>query len=591
MQALILATDEASKLHPLTEQVPAPLLPVLNRPVMAYTLELLVRAGLRDIGVAVYNKAGSIEAHFASGSRTAAQLTYLLQRESRGTAGSVRWAAAGNKETLVVLPGDALLEVDICAALAFHQSRGAIATAIVHEPQPGCPLNPIVVAPDGRITGFSAATAQPGARVFADTGAYIFEPQILDWLPPRQALDCYDELLPGLLGVEPLQAFVAEGYWNPIHSIPAYHQAQRDALSKAVSARGADNVPGTTSGSEGEKPGPRYLSIQDRELAPGVLVGRHVTVHPSARLIPPVYIGSGSQIERDAEVGPEVVIGANTVVDAGATVRNSSVLEGTYVGRLVKVDGRVVRGGLVVDAKSGDSLPVVDAFLLGEISPRLIVGVLSRVGDIMSALILLLLLLPALAVLTVPLLLTSLLAGQGGRVFELRSHVRWRRTGDGGAPEKQTYGVPHFRTRRANGAFLPLGSFLERTQLDALPVVFSVLKGDIRLVGVKPLDHSEAGQLVEEWQRLPYEGPAGLTGLWYVRANGADLDEIVATDAYYTATRGFLQDLYLLLATPAAWIRHWAPVRSGSSRPPRPRVEKQVLTAGWRRRSSPSSKV
>jgi NDP-sugar pyrophosphorylase family protein len=364
MQALILATDEASRLHPLTEHVPAPLLPVLNRPIMAYPLELLVRSGLRDIGIAVYNKAGAIEAHFATGTGSGAQLTYLLQREALGSAGSLRWAAAGLKTltqaTFVVLPGDALVDFDISAALAFHRSHGGIVTVIVHAPlasgapEPGYPFGPVAVAAGGRVTEFSPQAAEPVpvTRTFANTGAFIFEPQIIDWIASlqrqrqQQALDCHADLLQELLGREAVHAYVAEGYWNPIHSVPAYHQAQLDALAGATSAPLAGGAPDSAGSAAlprvGEAPAVRYVAVQDRELAPGILAGQHVSVHPSARLVAPVYIGAGSQIERDVELGPDVVIGANTIVDEGATIRNSSVLEGTYVGQSVMVDKRVV---------------------------------------------------------------------------------------------------------------------------------------------------------------------------------------------------------------------------------------------------------
>jgi NDP-sugar pyrophosphorylase family protein len=584
MQAIILATDEAPpgrdgpKLHPLTERVPAPLLPVLNRPLMAYPLELLVRAGLRDIGVAVYNKAGSIEARFGAGTGAGARLTYLLQREPLGTAGSLRWAASGLKETFVVLPGDAIVDVDIGDALEFHRSHGDVATVVVHAlrgsggPESDYPLRPVALGPKGRVTGFSADEQVPASQDYADTGVYIFEPRILDCIATlqrqlqRQALDCHADLLPQMLAAEAAHAYVAEGYWNPIHNVAAYHRAQLDALASAVAAPASALQSSTANGvsQTGGTPGVRYVSTQDKGLAPGILAGRHARVHPAARLVAPVYIGAGSQIEGQVELGPNVVIGPNTIVDEGATIRNSSILEGTYVGRLLKVEGRVVRGSLVIDTGSGEGLRVEDPFLLAESSPRLIVSVLSRVADSVGALLLLLLSLPALALVTLALLLTSLFADSPGRVFELRSRVRWRRASEVDAPERQTYGVPYFRTRRSGGRLLPLGAFLERTQLGRLPALVGVLKGDLRLVGVKPLHPAEADRLVEEWQRLPYEGPAGFTGLWYVQATGADLDEVVATDAYYTATRSFGEDVRLLLLTPIAWASRFAPNRADS---------------------------
>jgi hypothetical protein len=215
-------------------------------------------------------------------------------------------------------------------------------------------------------------------------------------------------------------------------------------------------------------------------------------------------------------------------------------------------------------------------------------------------LLLLLLALPALALAALALLLASALAGRPARVLEFRPRVRWQRTGEyddvglhGGA-EKQTYGVLHFRTRREDGgresgAQAPLVAFLERTELDRLPALLSVLKGDLRLVGVRPLTPAEADHLVEEWQRLPYEGPAGFTGLWYVRANGADLDEIVATDAYYTATRSLLEDLHVLLSTPAAWIAGWARTPRARSKPQwrtwRSNLQRRIPSLAWRRQA------
>ncbi len=576
MQALILSTDEAppggaAKLHPLTERIPAPLLPVLNRPLMAYPLELLSRGGLRNIGVAVHHQAGRIEAHFGAGTGHAAQLTYFLQREPLGSAGSLRWAASALKETFVVLPGDALVHFDVCAALEFHRAHGGVATVIAHTPELSYPLQAVAVGPDGVARGL-APEETPDARILSATGAYIFEPRVFDCISslqrarPRQPLDIYRDLLPELIGRDGVYAFATEGYWNPIRDVPAYHQAQLDALRGALTRK--DEV--------GAVP---YVSMQEREIAPGILVGRRATIHPTARLVAPVYIGAGSQIERDAEVGPGAVIGANAIVDAGATVTDSCVLEGTYVGQLVKVEGRVVRGGLVLDADSGEGLRIVDPFLLGEVSPRLIarplLGLLARAADSLVALLLLLLALPALAVIAAALLVTSLATRQAGRVIELRPRVRWRKGGeaDGVAAERETYGMPHFRTRRADGGYLPMGAFLERTQLDRIPALVSVMNGDLRVVGVKPLTPAEADRLTEEWQRLPYERGqlpvSGFTGLWYAQGNGSDyddLDEIVATDAYYTATRSFWGDVRLLLLTPVAWLSGRALPRRSAGR-------------------------
>ncbi len=100
---------------------------------------------------------------------------------------------------------------------------------------------------------------------------------------------------------------------------------------------------------------------------------------------------------------------------------------------------------------------------------------------------------------------------------------------------------------------MPLGGWLERWQMERLPSLWNVLRGDLRLAGVRPLAPSEADRLTEEWQRRCYERLAGFTGLWYVESAGkADLDSIVVADAYYTATRTPWNDLRLILRTSAA---------------------------------------
>ena len=114
-----------------------------------------------------------------------------------------------------------------------------------------------------------------------------------------------------------------------------------------------------------------------------------------------------------------------------------------------------------------------------------------------------------------------------------------------------------FRSR-ANGALPSLGRWLERLEWDHLPALWNVLRGDLLLVGVKPLKPSEAAQVHEEWAQQRYQWPAGLTGLWYIQGQPeqmATLDDTLVADAYYAATRTWRDDLKLLARTPGAWLR------------------------------------
>src|SRR5439155_2164719 len=138
-----------------------------------------------------------------------------------------------------------------------------------------------------------------------------------------------------------------------------------------------------------------------------------------------------------------------------------------------------------------------------------------------------------------------------------------------------------FRTCRADGSDGSLGRWLRALELDRLPELLHVLRGDLDLVGVRPLGLEEAARLHEDWHRQRYICAAGFTGLWYIQAHAAaDLDEVLIADVYYAATRTWLIDIALLAQTPRAWLRQCGRrmadrtvrvqslVDSGGNRPP-----------------------
>jgi lipopolysaccharide/colanic/teichoic acid biosynthesis glycosyltransferase len=117
----------------------------------------------------------------------------------------------------------------------------------------------------------------------------------------------------------------------------------------------------------------------------------------------------------------------------------------------------------------------------------------------------------------------------------------------------ETVYLPNFATRR-QGRLTALGRWLERWELCRLPELWSVLKGELALVGVKPLSAEEASGLTENWQQTRQGYREGFTGLWYVQTGrGDELDDVLIADAYYAATRNWQQDMTLLLRTPVAW--------------------------------------
>ncbi len=551
--AFIVATAEVRRLPPLTDTTPGVLLPVVDRPVMAMTIEILARAGIKRILVGLHEQSAPITATFASGKRWGVSIEYVTLNEPLGDGGLLRWAAPLITETCLVLPGDAIIDLPIEAALDAHQRYGALMTAITHHAPDHVPFPRVIVTADNQIAALQPAAS--GASDLALTGAYLVEPKALEYLPLRTRCDLAADLIPRLISQQaPVHNFTFTGYWNPLTTLSEYHAAQQVVLYSAYRARAGEAV------TDGPPETIRYPSISGRQIAPGVWVGRNDSIHPSARIAPPLYIGDHCWIGRETELGPGTVIGSGCMIDDEATVTASVIWADTYVGQLVNINHRIVYPGMIIDPVTAEQTLVVDSFLIGRVSAVMAeTGRFARLLNQLAAAILLLALSPLL-------LITGILAmiGSGGRPL-----IRLARAGErvlqaDGRETLRQFSLWRWRTRHADGRYLWFGAWLERYGLHRLPELFSVLRGDLRLVGVKPLPPEQALQLNAEWQQRRHDTPPGLTGLWYFQAPDGDLDAVVIADVYYSATRTWRGDLVLLLRTPITWFRRARTARSAA---------------------------
>lgn len=550
MQVIILATDEQRRLPPLSDGLPGPMLPIVDRPVLATTIEIVARAGYKQVLMSLYERGGQIAAYFGGGRRWGIDIKYVTQRQAWGSAGALRWAGGLLSETFLVLPGDAYLDLDLEAAMSFHRAHGGAATAILHAPRPGATAFAAHLDEAGRLQGVTPAGEEHGPQL---TGAFIFEPAILGQIPQRDSYDIAADLLPALIAAgEPVYGYTMAGYWNPLDSLAAFQEAQQVYLYSAFAQRAPEHV----SGGPAERV--RFPSLDARHIAPGIWVGRNPSIHPTARLAAPVYIGDHSWIGREVELGAGTVIGDSVVIDDEATVSGSTIISGTYVGQLVNVQDKIVTPDTISDPRAEATTRIVDPFLIARVGAAAEGrGPLRRMASIVLTIALMALLSP---LFVLAWLIATL--GTGGQPLTREPRVGQRVGGVGGSP--RTFQLLRFRTRRADGSHVPGGRLLERWGLHRLPELLNVLQGDMGLVGVKPLRPDEAARLTEEWHQRRHEAPAGITGLWYLQTDpDSDLDTVIVTDVYYTATRNWRGDLLLLLRTPGAWLRR----RSPSERP------------------------
>jgi NDP-sugar pyrophosphorylase family protein len=553
MHILLLATDEQPKLRLLTEALPSPLVPIVNRPVMAVAVEILARAGYKDLFVSLCNRGGSIASYFGNGSRWGVQIEYLIQREGWGSAGALAWAGQLLTETVLVLPADSIIDLDIDAALAFHRAHGGLATMVLHEPVGDRAARSVYLAKNDAVHAIDAN--QSAGRVLDHTGAFLFEPQVLQFIPTRTHFDSYSQLIPALLaaGVG-VYGYHTAGYWNGMESYQQYQEAQKVFLYSAYESA----KPGNESS---QLPRVRFPSVEGQQIAPGIWVGQNHIIHPSARLAPPLYIGEGCRIGYGVELGPEVVIGSSVVIDDDATIFQSTVFDRTYVGQLVHINNRVINKTTMIDTQTSESTQVIDPFLLAETRVATGNGWFRRALTVIVALILLLVTLPLTLLIALAVIITS-----GGRIFASSPRVGRDAGMESDQPSVRTFDLLAFRILGSDGTISRVGRWLHHWELDRIPELWNVVRGDLELVGVKPLLPEEAAALNEEWHQKRYECPPGFTGLWYIQTRAeSDMDEILVADVYYAATHNWRDDLRLFWRTPAAWQNHLRAQRQRNS--------------------------
>ena len=249
LHGVILAAGRGTRLGPLTETLPKPLLPVANRPVMEQGILSLRRLGITQISVNTSYLAEQILDTFGDGSAYGTTLNWLVEREPAGTAGGLKamqHTLGGNR--IIVIAGDAMLDVDLLPLLRAHEERGAFASLatipVAHPSQYGV----VVTADDGRIVQFQEKPA-PGTEISrqANTGIYIFEPELLDLIPAGTFCDFALHVFPAILRDNlPFYALPVQGYWTDIGNPGDYLQANLDYLQGRIAIAGSGNRQGNS---------------------------------------------------------------------------------------------------------------------------------------------------------------------------------------------------------------------------------------------------------------------------------------------------------------------------------------------------------
>jgi mannose-1-phosphate guanylyltransferase len=357
MKALLLAAGRGTRVRPLTDAMPKPMIPIVHTPVMELLVQHLRRHGFDQIMVNTSYLSPQIEAYFRDGWRLDVQMGYSFEGYERngelfdeplGSAGAIRKIQQHSgffDNTFLVICGDALVDIDLRKLVREHRARRAIATVALKE-MPESELHSygvVVQDADGRIAEFQEKPAPGTARSNRiSTGIYVFEPEILRWIPEHGVYDLGSQLFPALARAgAALHGVTLPFQWLDIGRVTDYYQVVQQALRGEI----------------------RGFSLPGREVRPGVWMGLNVRVNlDRCRIVPPLFIGSSATIEDGAELLGPTLIGSACHVGAGARIERSVLLEHTRVAGSAELSEKILSGrycvgsdGTVIDGSLTDT--------------------------------------------------------------------------------------------------------------------------------------------------------------------------------------------------------------------------------------------
>ncbi len=324
MKAVVMAGGFGTRIQPLTHSRPKPMLPIMNKPMMEHTMMMLKELGITEFIVLLYFKPEIIQNYFEDGSAFGINISYVLPDDDYGTAGAVKLAQdLIGEENFIVISGDLVTDFQFGELFDFHkkkQSKLSIGLTSVENPlQFG-----VVIANEENVIEKFLEKPSWG-EVFSDTintGIYIIEPEILNYIPEGENFDFAKDLFPLLMekGID-LMGYTLKGYWRDVGNPQSYREVYEDILNNEVKFK----IPG-----------------KKRKYPDGVLytMGRN-DIDDSVEIVGTVLLESGVTIKKNVKLA-NCVIGKNVTIGASSKIKNSVFWENIEVGRHALMDGCVI---------------------------------------------------------------------------------------------------------------------------------------------------------------------------------------------------------------------------------------------------------
>ncbi len=333
MQAVIMAGGFGTRLRPLSCNIPKPMVPMVNRPMLFHIIELLKKHGFTDLTMMLYFQPDVITEYFGDGSKFGVKIRYLRPEGDLGTAGSVKFAQKHINGTFLVISGDVLTDFDLTKAVEYHKHKKAAATMILTRVPNPLQFGVVIAGADGKIERFLEKPSW--GEVFSDTintGIYVLEPKVFDNVPAEKSVDFSKDLFPALLKEDKgLFGYTAEGYWKDVGNLDEYRLGHYDVLENKLK-----------------------ISIAGRAVKVGgkeIMVGENTKIEDGVEVGDNVVIGNDCHIHKGAFIGHSV-LGDNVTIGAGANIYGSVLWNNTCIGREARLKEAVISENTTIGDKA-----------------------------------------------------------------------------------------------------------------------------------------------------------------------------------------------------------------------------------------------
>lgn len=343
---MLLAAGVGSRLEPLTTQIPKPLVPIANVPVMEHILRLLKAHGITEVYANLHYLPEKITEYFGTGEELGMKLTFRTEEQLSGDAGGVRAMKEYLSDgTFIVVMGDLLTDADLSTIIKQHKDKKALASIAIKKVDDVTRFGIVVQDESGFITGFQEKPAVADALSdLASTGIYILEPEVFSHIPETGEFGFGRQLFPQLVakGLPVLGIEMAKGtYWSDVGAIPQYLEANFDALDESVKLH-------TFKSSDTRVKNGASNDVASEKSSGAGLIGEGTKIHASAIIDGTLMTGKNCSIAANAKISGRVILGDESVVEEGVELTDCLVWKKSTIGKNSKLRNTVVAGNCTV---------------------------------------------------------------------------------------------------------------------------------------------------------------------------------------------------------------------------------------------------